>query len=97
MAGPGMGGGLGEVSGLSGVSGPSASGEVPEPHAAPEERRCGPFVGRATERRAIQRLLSDAAETERLRAAGSARAALFTWERTARLTLESYRRALGRE
>ena len=59
MAGPGMGGGLGEVSGLSGVSGPSASGEVPEPHAAPEERRCGPFVGRATERRAIQRLLSD--------------------------------------
>jgi glycosyltransferase involved in cell wall biosynthesis len=44
---------------------------------------------------ALERLLSDPAEAERLRVAGRARAAQFTWERTARLTLESYARALG--
>jgi glycosyltransferase involved in cell wall biosynthesis len=46
-------------------------------------------------RSAVERLLTDAALAERLRAAGRERAALFTWERTAGLTVESYRRALG--
>lgn len=45
----------------------------------------------------LERLLSDRDEVERLRARGSERAREFTWERTARLTLQSYRRALGRE
>ncbi len=44
---------------------------------------------------AIERLLSDGIEAERLRARGLTRARQFTWERTARLTLASYRRALG--
>jgi glycosyltransferase involved in cell wall biosynthesis len=43
---------------------------------------------------AIERLLSPA-EAARLRALGLARAREFTWERTARLTLESYARALS--
>jgi glycosyltransferase involved in cell wall biosynthesis len=43
---------------------------------------------------AIERLFSDSAEVERLRARGLERAREFTWERTARLTLESYTRAL---
>ncbi len=42
----------------------------------------------------IERLLSDSAEADRLRARGLERARQFTWERTARLTLESYRRTL---
>jgi glycosyltransferase involved in cell wall biosynthesis len=45
-------------------------------------------------RDAIERLLTDPAERERLRAAGRARAARFTWERTAELTTASYERAL---
>ena len=44
---------------------------------------------------ALRRLLEDRALRERLRARGLARVAEFTWERTARLTLESYRRTLG--
>jgi glycosyltransferase involved in cell wall biosynthesis len=44
---------------------------------------------------ALERLLSDPAEAERLRALGLERARQFSWERTAQLTLESYRRALG--
>jgi glycosyltransferase involved in cell wall biosynthesis len=44
---------------------------------------------------AMERLLADRAEAERLRARGFERARQFTWERTARLTLESYARALG--
>jgi glycosyltransferase involved in cell wall biosynthesis len=44
---------------------------------------------------ALQRLLDDAALAEDLRARGLARAREFTWERTARLTLESYARALA--
>jgi glycosyltransferase involved in cell wall biosynthesis len=44
---------------------------------------------------AIERLLSDSVEVERLRARGLERVRQFTWERTARLTLESYGRALG--
>jgi glycosyltransferase involved in cell wall biosynthesis len=44
---------------------------------------------------AIERLLSDSAEVDRLRARGLERVRQFTWERTARLTLESYARALG--
>jgi glycosyltransferase involved in cell wall biosynthesis len=44
---------------------------------------------------ALERLLGDPAEADRLRAAGRARAALFTWERTAELTLASYERALA--
>jgi len=44
---------------------------------------------------ALRRLLDDPALCERLRARGLARVAEFTWERTARLTLESYRRALA--
>jgi glycosyltransferase involved in cell wall biosynthesis len=43
-------------------------------------------------RRGIERALAD---PEPLRAAGLRRAAEFTWERTARLTAESYRRALA--
>jgi glycosyltransferase involved in cell wall biosynthesis len=44
---------------------------------------------------AIQTLLGDPAAAERLRTRGRQRAAQFTWERTARLTLESYARALS--
>jgi glycosyltransferase involved in cell wall biosynthesis len=43
---------------------------------------------------ALARLLAGGPEVERLRSAGLARAATFTWERTARLTLDSYRRTL---
>ena len=43
---------------------------------------------------ALGRLLDDTALAEGLRARGLARAREFTWERTARLTLESYARAL---
>jgi len=43
---------------------------------------------------AIERLLGDAREAERLREAGLARAREFTWGRTASLTLASYERAL---
>jgi glycosyltransferase involved in cell wall biosynthesis len=46
---------------------------------------------------ALERLLSDPAEAERLRARGLERAREFTWGRTARATLESYRRVLGAE
>jgi glycosyltransferase involved in cell wall biosynthesis len=46
---------------------------------------------------AVERLLSAGPEVERLRAAGRARAEQFTWQRTARLTFESYARALGLE
>jgi glycosyltransferase involved in cell wall biosynthesis len=42
---------------------------------------------------ATERLLNDPALAERLRVAGRARAAEFTWERTAQLTVASYRRA----
>jgi len=42
---------------------------------------------------ALERLLADRREAERLRARGLERVREFTWERTARLTLESYRRA----
>ncbi|HTA96352.1 MAG TPA: glycosyltransferase family 1 protein [Solirubrobacteraceae bacterium] len=49
---------------------------------------------------ALERLLSqsdrDRAEVERLRTLGLERARKFTWERTARLTLQSYGLALGR-
>ena len=45
---------------------------------------------------ALQRLLGAPALVETLRARGLERARVFTWERTARLTLESYARALGR-
>jgi glycosyltransferase involved in cell wall biosynthesis len=45
---------------------------------------------------AVERLLADPVEAERLRARGHERVRLFTWERTAQLTLESYGRALGR-
>jgi glycosyltransferase involved in cell wall biosynthesis len=44
---------------------------------------------------ALRRLLDDKALCEELRARGLARARQFTWERTARLTLDSYARALG--
>jgi glycosyltransferase involved in cell wall biosynthesis len=45
---------------------------------------------------ALQRLLDDPALAASLRARGLAQAQEFTWERTARLTLDSYARALGR-
>jgi glycosyltransferase involved in cell wall biosynthesis len=45
-------------------------------------------------RAAIERLLSDEDQRRRLAEAGRRRAELFTWERTAELTLECYRRAL---
>lgn len=44
---------------------------------------------------ALERLLTDRAEAKRLRARGLEHAREFTWERTARMTLESYRRADG--
>jgi glycosyltransferase involved in cell wall biosynthesis len=44
---------------------------------------------------AVERLLGDAGERARLRAAGLERAAAFTWERTAELTAAAYERALG--
>jgi glycosyltransferase involved in cell wall biosynthesis len=44
---------------------------------------------------ALRRLLDDDALREQLCARGLARVTEFTWERTARLTLASYRRALG--
>jgi glycosyltransferase involved in cell wall biosynthesis len=43
---------------------------------------------------AVQRLLSDQALAERLRVHGLERAREFSWERTARMTLDSYARAL---
>jgi glycosyltransferase involved in cell wall biosynthesis len=46
-------------------------------------------------RGAIERLLGDAALRERLRAAGLARAADFSWERCARQTAAAYERALA--
>jgi len=46
-------------------------------------------------RAALERLLLDSELAERLRAAGRAQAARFTWERTAELTVECYRRALA--
>ncbi|MGH2880974.1 MAG: glycosyltransferase family 4 protein [Solirubrobacteraceae bacterium] len=45
---------------------------------------------------AIQLVLSDPVQAQRLRAAGLARARLFSWERTAQATLDVYRRALDR-
>lgn len=42
---------------------------------------------------ALERLLLDPFEAERLRERGLERASAFTWERTARMTLESYARA----
>jgi glycosyltransferase involved in cell wall biosynthesis len=45
---------------------------------------------------ALQRLLCDPALVETLHARGLERAREFTWERTARLTLDSYARAFGR-
>jgi glycosyltransferase involved in cell wall biosynthesis len=45
---------------------------------------------------ALVRLLNDRELVERLRERGLARSLEFTWQRTARLTLDSYARALGR-
>jgi glycosyltransferase involved in cell wall biosynthesis len=45
-------------------------------------------------RSAIERVLGDERERERLRAAGRARAAEYTWERTADATAAVYERAL---
>jgi glycosyltransferase involved in cell wall biosynthesis len=44
---------------------------------------------------AMQRLLTDGAERDRLRAAGRERAAGFSWERTAELTAAVYERAIA--
>jgi glycosyltransferase involved in cell wall biosynthesis len=44
---------------------------------------------------AIERLVRDPAEAERLRVAGRARAAQFTWQRNAERTIASYERALA--
>lgn len=51
---------------------------------------------RAAIAEAISRLLTDESLRARLQALGTARAQQFTWERTARLTLDSYARALAR-
>jgi glycosyltransferase involved in cell wall biosynthesis len=45
--------------------------------------------------RALDELLKDPAEAERLRVAGRRQAGRFTWEATARATIESYERALA--
>lgn len=47
-------------------------------------------------RAAIERVLRDPVEADRLRIAGRARAATFTWERTAEGTEAAYRRSVGR-
>ena len=44
----------------------------------------------------IERLLTDEAEADRLRAAGRDQAARFTWAATSRATAESYDRTLAR-
>jgi glycosyltransferase involved in cell wall biosynthesis len=44
---------------------------------------------------ALRRLLAEPALAERLRAAGRVRVREFTWERTARATIDSYLRALA--
>jgi glycosyltransferase involved in cell wall biosynthesis len=46
--------------------------------------------------RAIERILGDPAEADRLRAAGRLQAARFTWAATARATAASYERAMAR-
>jgi glycosyltransferase involved in cell wall biosynthesis len=46
-------------------------------------------------REAIIRLVNDEALRNDLRARGLARAATFTWQRTARLTLDAYREVAG--
>jgi glycosyltransferase involved in cell wall biosynthesis len=46
---------------------------------------------------ALERLLGDPARRQELIRLGIERCATFTWERTARATLRSYRRALGAE
>lgn len=46
--------------------------------------------------RAIMRVRADPAQREAMRAAGIERAASFTWARTARLTLEAYRKVVSR-
>ena len=45
---------------------------------------------------AIERLLGDPVAADRLRAAGRAQAARFTWAATARATADSYERAMAR-
>jgi len=45
---------------------------------------------------AVERVLGDPAEAERLRAAGRAQAQRFTWAATARVTAASYERAMAR-
>jgi glycosyltransferase involved in cell wall biosynthesis len=45
---------------------------------------------------AMQKLLNDGAEADRLRAAGYERARRFTWDETARLTAQTYERVLSR-
>ena len=44
---------------------------------------------------AIVHVMTDAVLRARLRADGLVRAAMFTWERTARITLEVYQRVAG--
>jgi alpha-1,3-rhamnosyl/mannosyltransferase len=44
----------------------------------------------------MQRVLDDDALADGLRAAGPARAERFSWDETARLTLQVYEKALGR-
>ena len=44
---------------------------------------------------ALERLLGEPAQAQRLRRLGLERARLFTWERTAQATLASYERAMG--
>jgi glycosyltransferase involved in cell wall biosynthesis len=43
----------------------------------------------------VRRILEDDELAERLRAAGLKRAQRFSWDRSARLTLASYRKALA--
>jgi glycosyltransferase involved in cell wall biosynthesis len=44
---------------------------------------------------ALERIVEDSSLREKLVAAGRERAAAFTWERTARKTIDAYRRALS--
>ncbi len=58
-------------------------------------RCCSTRARRPAIEQAVERLLGDPALARELRKRGLARARGFSWERTARLTLDSYARALG--
>ncbi len=69
-----------------------AAAEAPVPEVVGEAGRLVPHANASTFAEALATLLTDPVEMERLRRAGLARAATFTWERTATQTAEIYAR-----